>query len=69
MNAAPIFESALHESLGMSDKDLREELMANGLNPDSESEALRAMISLGIERAANRGEPERRLSDLMRRVS
>ncbi|GGE82012.1 hypothetical protein [Massilia psychrophila] len=66
MDIHPPYESALHEELGMTDMDIRAELILSGLNPAAESAILRTMILLGVKRATERPLDERRLADLMR---
>lgn len=66
---APVaaFESPLHEALGMRDQELRSELVQRGLDPADESQALRSMISVRVERAISRSESERLIADLLLR--
>lgn len=47
MNTSPnrSYESALHAELGMTDAEIRAELVAEGLDPDSEAAGLRSMIN------------------------
>lgn len=45
------FGSELHVSLATDDQQLRLELQALGLDPESEAKALRAMIAIALRRA------------------
>lgn len=64
----PPFDSALHESLGMTDQDLRRELTQEGLDPAIECQAIRFMVLHNIDRATRRPEQERRIAELLSRV-
>lgn len=45
MNQRSTFESPLHQELGLTDAQLRQELSDQGLSPDQEAKALRSMIA------------------------
>lgn len=62
-----VFESPLHEAIGMRDHELRNELAQKGLDPADESHVLRSMISVNVERAVSRSERERLIADLLLR--
>lgn len=49
------FESELHQEMNLSDQSIRAEMISSGLDPDSEAEALRAMVAIAMHRAAGRG--------------
>ena len=61
------YESALHEELGMTDAEIRAELIAEGLDPDEEAQKLRAMIQRAI--AKHRAQPatDRRIAEVVGR--
>jgi len=63
MNQERKYESALHEALGMTDDEIRAELIEQGLDPASEAQALRSMVQRLVAKHHSRDAVERRLGD------
>ena len=61
------YESALLEALGMTDAQIRAELIEQGLDPASEAQALRSMVQRLVAKHHSRDPIDRRLGDAMRR--
>ena len=61
------YESALHKELGMTDAEIRAELVAEGLDPDEEARALRTMIQRLVAKHATQSLTELSLAEAVRR--
>ena len=56
------FESELHRAMRLNDDCIRAELISNGLDPDAEAAALRAMVAIALHQASGRGSAIRALA-------
>lgn len=63
MSEAKRFESALHKDLGMTDAELRAELVAEGLDPVQEAQAIRTMMQRMASKHAGQAASPRQLAD------
>ena len=62
-----LFETQLHQMLGLSDEEIRDELGSAGLDPIEESEALRLVIALAVRRQESLPTFDRQLAALLSR--